>query len=139
MVLLDKNGVEFFRQELTKETDRQIAMFEQRAPSEITEREMGRIRLYEEKVKINHHFMLTERDRGAFESNHPHHGLLGKISGLKASSALLWREVEGLRYGIRAEVETDLTWEDKTPPKARLTKEGKFRKKPDYENIKSNS
>lgn len=131
MTILDKNGVKFFRTELTKDTDRQIAMFETNPPSELGHRELGRIRLYEEKTKITRHFFVCETDKGLYASNHPHHGLVGKLEGLPASSCLVWKEIEGIRHSINATISTELEWENSSPPKTRLTTEGKFQKKED--------
>ena len=135
MILLDKKGIDFFRAELTKETERQIKMFEGNAPTEIMEREIGRVRLYEEKARIGKHFMVTEPSIGGFERNHPHHGLLGKVIGMGASAALIWLEIEGMRHSIKGSIEPTLVWEQEKLPKARLTNTGKFQKKQEYENM----
>lgn len=129
MTLLDKAGISFFKAELTKDTQRQIAMFETDPPDDLAIREIGRIRLYEEKVKIEHHFAISEPDKACFESHHPHHGLLSKVAGLDSSSSLVWAEIDGLRHSVRGSVETELRWNGETPPKVRLTRDGKFEKK----------
>lgn len=135
MTLLDKVGVDFFRTELTKETDRQIAMFEGSSPKELAAREIGRIRLYDEKIKISRHFLVSEPDKGGFESNHPHHGLIGKITGMTGSSCLIWIELEGLRHSIQSAIAVDLEWENNKPPNVHLTSKGKFAKRKQYENM----
>lgn len=132
MTLLDSAGIRFFKEELLKETNRQLMMFEENPPPDVAIREVGRIRLYDDRSKIQKHFFVCEPDCGAYESNHPQHGVIGKLEGNSASATLVWRELEGLRHSLKAEVENDLIWIEKKVPDARLTREGKFRKKRNY-------
>lgn len=129
MTILDHKGISFFQKELLEETNRQLAFFETDPPAEVAAREMGRLRLYEERAKIRRHFFICEENLGAYDTNHPQHGLLGKLEGNPGSACLIWLEFEGLRHSIKTSVENDLTWMENRPPEARLTSKGIFKKK----------
>jgi hypothetical protein len=127
MNILDRAGILFFKEELIGENSKQIKMFEGSKPRGIEE--LGRIRLYEEKIRIERHFKSTDPSIGVFLTAHPSHGLLGKTTNDPGSSALIWKEEEGIRHSIKWEAHPEMPWVEQEPPKARLTPEGKVHKK----------
>lgn len=135
MIRLDKNGVQFFKRDLLEETNRQLEMFEKTAPPEIAQREFGRLRLYDDRMKIERHFLITRQDLGAYEDSHPFHGLIGPLDGGSGSACLIWKELEGLRHSLSARVEENLVWKDQEPPEARLSVRGEFTPKKRHESL----
>jgi hypothetical protein len=129
MTALDTTGILFFEKELLKETIRQLEMFEAEPPQECAPRELGRIRLYEDREKIQTHFLLCTKTVGAFDSNRPSHGLLGKLKENPRGASLVWQECEGIRHSLFQQVEEEIQWEGNQVPRARLTSKGRFKKK----------
>ena len=138
MNILYRDGVEFFKNELLKETHKQLEMFEEHPPEEVMLREVGRIRLYDERAKIQRHFLICEDDRGGFESKHPQHGILGKLLASESSAGLTWLEFEGIRHSIQSFLSPELLWEGGKLPKAHLTESGKFKKTKTHEELALN-
>jgi hypothetical protein len=132
---LDKNGIRFFRRELLDETNRQLELFETSAPKEIASREFGRIKLYDDRHKIERHFVITSTEVGGYETNHPFHALLGPLEGSPGSSILVWKEIEGIRHELNAEIQTQTVWKETTPPEVRLTLTGEVIPKKRHESL----
>lgn len=126
--ILDEQGVAFFRKELLEETDKQISQFEL-ASEGVSQRELGRIRLYEERAKIRRHFEICDSEIGAFLNNAQNHGLLGKLKQDVTSAGLTWKEIEGMRHSLQGLLLPDLNWQNNQPPKSRLTEQGQIVKK----------
>jgi hypothetical protein len=127
MEILDKSSLEFFKRELLEETEKKLRLFE---IGNINSNELGRIRLYEEKSRINAYFKLLDDKVGLLLINNPAQGLLGKIRESIESAGLTWKEIEGTRYDLFDSCHPEITWEqwEKTqvPPKVRLTESGKI-------------
>jgi len=128
MNILDEEGIAFFKRELLAETERQLRLFE--SQTNPLQEEFGRIKLYDDRTKITRHFTICTPDIGAFLSNHPSHGLLGKLHEDVTTASLVWKEQEGLRHSLMETLHPDLPWnKNGEPPKARLTESGKITKK----------
>lgn len=131
MNLLNKEGMEFFENELLTETEKQLKFFEKQRTAR--NEELGRIRLYEERVLIKGYFNLCEKEVGLLLTNKSCQAILGKIKNTLESASLGWKEQEGVRYDIAESCHPEITWENYekngAPPKARLTSNGEIVKR----------
>lgn len=131
MTILTQQGIEFFERELLEECRKHIRAYELLANDEESHTlELGRIRLYEERARIRKHFESSERTLAGYMSVGINHGLLGRLKLQDTSSALYWKEKEGIRFNIITELEDDLKWKNNKPPKVHLTDRPKFIRKP---------
>jgi len=125
--ILDEPSLEFFEEELLRETEKKLRLFE---IGNLHSNEMGRIRLYEERSKITSYFKLLDKSVGLLLINNPSQGLLGKVKESLESVGLTWKEIEGTRFDLFDSCYPEITWEDwkenKNPPKVRLTETGKI-------------
>jgi hypothetical protein len=125
--VLDNSSVKFFEEELLRETDRKLKLFE---VGNLRNNELGRIRLYEERSKIKSYFKIIDEEMGLLLINNPAQGLLGKLKQSLESVGLTWKEIEGTRFDLFDSCHPDIIWSDweenKTPPKVRLTESGKI-------------
>jgi hypothetical protein len=130
MNVLDKDSLEFFKEELMEGTNKRLRLFEVGTASQM---EMGRARLYEEKMTIQDYFNSCEDNVALLLINNPAQGLLGKIKDSIESKGLSWKEIEGTRFDLNNYNTPDIKWENweknKETPKVRLTESGKFVKK----------
>jgi hypothetical protein len=121
----------FFETELLSETEKQLKFFERNTSSR--NEELGRIRLYEERILIKGYFSLCEKEIGVLLINENCQAILGKIKNTIESASLGWKEQEGLRYDISETCHPEITWDgyekDGSTPKARLTSRGEIVKK----------
>jgi hypothetical protein len=131
MNVLNKEGMEFFENELLSETEKQLRFFE-RSTSHKNE-ELGRTRLYEERILIKGYFSLCEKEIGVLLINQNCQAILGRIRDTIESASLGWKEQEGIRYDIAESCHPEITWDnyekDGSIPKARLTSRGEIVKR----------
>jgi hypothetical protein len=131
MNVLNKEGMEFFENELLSETEKQLKFFERATQSR--NEELGRTRLYEERVLIKGYFSLCEKEIGVLLINQNCQAILGRIRNTVESASLGWKEQEGIRYDIAESCHPEITWEnyekDGSLPKARLTSKGEVVKR----------
>jgi len=131
MNMLDKEGMEFFEKELISETEKQLKFFESTRYQR--NEELGRTRLYEERMLIKSYFTLCEKDIGILLINQNCQAILGKIKETIESASLGWKETEGVRYDISETCHPEITWEsyekNGSLPKARLTSRGEVVKR----------
>lgn len=139
MNVLNEEGMEFFENELLSETEKQLKFFERSTNNKgfgqenKKSEELGRVRLYEERVLIKGYFTLCEKEVGLLLTNQNCQAILGKIKNTIESASLGWKEQEGIRYDISETCHPEITWEnyekDGSPPKARLTSKGEVVKR----------
>lgn len=131
MNILNKEGMEFFETELLSETEKQLRFFER--SNAYKNEEMGRTRLYEERILIKGYFSLCEKEVGLLLINQNCQAILGRIKDTIESASLGWVEQEGIRYNISETCHPEITWDnyekDGTVPKARLTSKGEVVKR----------
>jgi hypothetical protein len=124
MIPIGSDGMKFFELELLNETNEQLRIFERKK----IPNELGRIKLYEERMRIKSYFRRCDNNKSYLLENEENHAILSKLKELNFPASLKWVEEGGIRYNLKDENHPDLAWED-SPPNVLLTKDGKVRKR----------
>lgn len=124
MITIDEDGMRFFESEFIKEADDQLRIFEKGNKR----LEMGRARLYEEKIKVKSYFSRCDTKLGILLENEENRAILSKIKTESFPAALHWVEENGVRFNLRDENHPELEWSS-SQLNIVLTKDGKIRKK----------
>jgi hypothetical protein len=130
MHVLNSEGLSFFKEELLSDTENKIKFLEKLSYKDCPSPEIGRIHLYEQRAIINQHFEICDSDIAVFLTNHPSHGLLGKVKETIESASLCWLEKDGIRYSLIPQTHKNFHWKNSEPPPVRLTETGTLKPKP---------
>jgi len=150
MKLLQKEEVEKIKKELLLDTEKKIKLFEATTHNFFNE-DLGRIKLYDDRVRIKTHFEIVDNNEEIFLSQRPSYALVGKIIEISnidknlyevedsekkeqnpkyPVASLTWKEQDNIKYSIIDEIHPEIKWGENKPPKLRLTEEGKIKKRP---------